>query len=585
MNNKEHAYQGFETWFNSFQMKVKMHLHIIAIFFAVQVALTMVLSWFLIGGAYTAGGKYILNCIGRFQFPDMALLSQVGGFIFRKSFWFFIIASFVWIFYPAVVRRFTTRAKKQAAPEYIRGSRIAEDKEIKKVKGDLPFGSFNLPKTEEIKHVFAIGRPGTGKTVFLSGIVERLKERGEKVIVYDFKGDYTSRFYDPSTDMIFNPLDKRSAGWNLFDDVNTVLDINSVAQSLVPPVYSGETFFNDAARAVFGGILFYLYKHNLRTNKDIWQAVTAPGKDIHAWLSSIPEGARGLRFVEDHSSKQALGVFSTMMQYTSAFEYMSNNNGLSINEWLRNGKGGFIFVTNQSDLKDTLKPILSLFVDYFGKKLLSMTDDINRRVFFILDEFGTLQRLSTIKDLLIASRSKGGSCWLGIQDIGQINKLYTSDVADTIVNACGTSLMFAVSDPKTAKYLSDKIGETEYREAENTLSYGVGDNRDGESLRKTKKTEALVLKSQFMNLPDLTAFAKIPNVEAVLKTKFDYRHYPALATAFEIRDDLILEQLLLKQAAVVEDADYYQYSTRAKKDVEAEKAKDDYPGCEEEINF
>jgi len=372
----------------------------------------------------------------------------------------------------------------------------------------------------------------------------------------------------------------------LFDDVNTVLDINSVAQSLVPPVYSGETFFNDAARAVFAGILFYLYKHNLKTNKDIWQAVTAPGKDIHAWLSSIPEGARGLRFVEDHSSKQALGVFSTMMQYTSAFEYMGNNSGLSINKWLKQDNGGCIFVTNQSDLKDTLKPILSLFVDFFGKKLLSLPDDINRRVFFILDEFGTLQRLSTIKDLLIAARSKGGSCWLGIQDIGQINKLYTADVADTIVNACGTSLIFAVSDPKTAKYLSDKIGETEYNEVEKTLSYGMARNRDGESLRRTKKIEALLLKSEFMNLPDLVAYAKIPNVEAVLKTKFAYRHYPPINTAFEIRDDLILEQLLIKQTAIIDDVDYYQHEARARKDFEAAKAaEEEYPGFEEETNF
>jgi len=565
VKNKEHAYQGFETWSNGLKMKFKMHMYIVIIFLAVHFALTMTLSWFLIGGVYTTGIKYIFNCFRLFRFPDTAMLSDVGAFVFRKSILFFIVSAAIWCFYPVVVRRFTVRAGKQSAKEYIRGARIADDREVKKIKGDLPFGSFRLPKSEEIKHVFAVGRPGTGKTVFLSGVAERLKERGEKAIVYDFKGDYISKFYDPETDIIFNPLDHRSVGWNMFDDINTVLDINSVAQSLIPPVYSGEAFFNDGARAVFAGILFYLYRHNLRSNKDIWQAVTAPGSEIRSWLSSIPEGARGLRFIEDASSKQALGVFSTMMQYTSAFEYMGNNRGLSINEWLKQGKGGFIFVTNQSDLKDTLKPILSLFIDYFGKKLLSMPDDLNRRVFFIIDEFGTLQRLSTIKDLLIAARSKGGSVWLGIQDVGQINKLYTVDVADTIVNACGTSMMFAVSDPKTAKYLSDKIGETEYREVEKTLSFGAGKNRDGESLRSSKKTEALVLQSEIMNLPDLTAFAKIPNMGTILKTKLEYKHYPALTPAFEIRGDLILSELLNKQMIIYDDADYYRREVKIEK--------------------
>jgi len=585
MNNKEQAYQGFETWLNALRMKIKMHMHICGGFLVAHIVLTIAINYYRTGGEYASFVKYLIDNITHFNIPDTAIMPVVRGLIHKEIFYDFVVAGSVWILYPLPAAIFKAKAKNQLKKEYVRGSRLADNRDIKKIKGDLPFGSFRLPVTEEIKHVFTIGRPGTGKTVFLSAVVERLKERGDKAIIYDFKGDYISRFYDPKADIIFNPLDRRSIGWNLFDDIETVLDINSVAQSLIPPVYTGEAFFNDAARAVFSGILFYLYRHNLRSNKDIWQAVTAPGSDIHAWLSSIPEGARGLRFVEDVSSKQALGVFSTMMQYTSAFEYMSGNRGLSINDWLKQDKGGFIFVTNQSDLKDTLKPILSLFVDYFGKKLLSLPDDIKRRVFFILDEFGTLQRLSTIKDLLIAARSKGGSCWLGIQDIGQINKLYTADVADTIVNACGTSLMFAVSDPKTAKYLSDKIGETEYNEVEKTLSYGMAGNRDGESLRRTTKLEALVLKSEFLNLPDLVAFVKIPNMPAVMKTKLQYKNYHVLTQAFEIRDDLILSELLKKQIIINDEAGYYHREVKLEKAVANGKERDDYPSFDDDFSF
>ena len=78
---------------------------------------------------------------------------------------------------------------------------------------------------------------------------------------------------------------------------------------------------------------------------------------IHAWLRNTPEGQTGFRYIEDASSKQALSVFATMMQYTAAFEYMSQaESNFSVTEWLSNDKPGFIFVTNQSDLKDTLKP-------------------------------------------------------------------------------------------------------------------------------------------------------------------------------------------------------------------------------------
>jgi type IV secretory pathway TraG/TraD family ATPase VirD4 len=311
---------------------------------------------------------------------------------------------------------------------------------------------------------------------------------------------------------------------------------------LIPSTYTGDTFWNDAARGVFSGILHYLWQHNRKTNADIWEGVTAPGQQIHDWLQVTPEGQTGFRYIEDASGKQALSVFATMMQYTSAFEYMSSqdDNDFSLTDWLSNDTPGFIFVTNQSDVKDTLKPILSLFIDFLGKKLLSLSDDLQRRVFFLLDEFGTLQRLSSIKELLITSRSKGGSCWIGIQDIGQLNKLYTQDVTDTIVNACGTSVTFAVSDPRTAKYLIDKIGDTEILETEETLSMGVSNYRDGVSMTNRRKRQRLVIDSELMNLPDLQAYVKVPNNPFITLTKFDIKNYPMRTTPFTIRDNLMM---------------------------------------------
>jgi type IV secretory pathway TraG/TraD family ATPase VirD4 len=167
-----------------------------------------------------------------------------------------------------------------------------------------------------------------------------------------------------------------------------------------------------------------------------------------------------------------------------------------------------------------------------------------------MDEFGTLQRLSSIKELLITSRSKGGSCWLGIQDIGQLNKLYTQDVADTIVNACGSSVMFAVSDPRTAKYLIDKIGDTEILETEETLGMGVSNYRDGVSMTERRKRQRLIIDSELMTLPDLNAYVKVPNNPFITLTRFAIKDYPARTTTFIIRDNLILETITEKQPII-----------------------------------
>ena len=59
---------------------------------------------------------------------------------------------------------------------------------------------------------------------------------------------------------------------------------------------------------------------------------------------------------------------------------------------------------------------------------------------------------------------------------------------------------FAVSDPRTAKYLVDKIGDTEIMEAEETYSMGVANYRDGVSLTQRRKRQRLILDSELMNL-------------------------------------------------------------------------------------
>lgn len=67
-------------------------------------------------------------------------------------------------------------------------------------------GPIQIPRSAEIKHFFVVGRPGVGKTVAMSQVIARVKERGAKGVVYDFKGDYLSRFFDPERDILFNPL-------------------------------------------------------------------------------------------------------------------------------------------------------------------------------------------------------------------------------------------------------------------------------------------------------------------------------------------------------------------------------------------
>ena len=461
----------------------------------------------------------------------------------------FLVLSAVYLASPLAIIFFKSRAKGQSRSNYIKGAQLITADELKRqiFKTDKPtylkIGSTVLPVDSEVRHAFIVGKPGSGKTVLLSSVFNSLKDRGDRGVVYDYKGDYVSKFYNPEKDILFNPLDRRCCGWSVMNEIKTAMDIDSIAHSLIPQAYQADPFWNDAARDVLSGILHGLYHQGLRGNKDIWGAVTAPGQEIAHMLNDVPGGERGYRYIEDASSKQALSVFSVLMQYVKSFEYMARaDGGFCIEQWLQEGKG-WIYVTNYSLVQDTLRPILSLFVDLLGRKMLSLEDDDKRRIFFLLDEFGTLQRLSTIVRLLTLSRSKGGSVWIGIQDIGQIDKLYTEPLRQAIINACGNSIIFSVADPKTASFLSDKIGETVYVKTDETISMGVEDHKDGVSLSKRQHQEKLVLASEIMNLRDLECYVKLPNYD-IAKTTLSYKDYSVNESPLEVREDLVLDTIV-----------------------------------------
>jgi type IV secretory pathway TraG/TraD family ATPase VirD4 len=232
------------------------------------------------------------------------------------------------------------------------------------------------------------------------------------------------------------------------------------------------------------------------------------------------------------------------MQYAKVFEYMIGMKGnFSITDWVENKEqAGIIYITNYAKLQHTLNPVISLFIQTVGRVLLSQSDDLNNRIFFFLDEFGQLQNLSTIPSLMTASRSKGGSVFIGIQDIGQIDKIYGKDIRTSILNSAANRIIFNCKDHNTAKFFSVDIGETEYYEALESQSLGMSSqDRINTSLQRRK--ELLIAPEDIQALPDLNAFVSVGH-HNVAKSKFKYKKYKTIAQAFIQRPELDLANVV-----------------------------------------
>ncbi|MGC9059362.1 MAG: type IV secretion system DNA-binding domain-containing protein, partial [Candidatus Aenigmatarchaeota archaeon] len=189
----------------------------------------------------------------------------------------------MWLAFPIFLRKYKTKAEKITRDEHLRGAKVVSEEELKRIiekdlKKDeklkdeklLTIGKIPVPRGAETRHFFIIGKSGTGKTRLIYSFIDQLRDRKEKAIIYDFKGDFISCFYDPDLDLIFNPLDKRTVYWCVLREIETFADVDSISMSLIPASTRDDKFWVDAARDVFSSILFYLKYTKQETNHHLW---------------------------------------------------------------------------------------------------------------------------------------------------------------------------------------------------------------------------------------------------------------------------------------------------------------------------
>lgn len=543
-NEKIAAYKGFQILGSETKMKAKMHGYTLLVLFLVQAGLFL----YLFNERFPESkAVFFLNYFLHWLLSkneEWEIKAMVQVFFWAKRYFFLTLP--VYLGYPLFLLTYFIKSKKAAEKRHVRGAKLIEVSELNKAikksgeRTHLRLGEVGLPVTAEVKHVLCVGRPGSGKTVCLSGAISQIGADGGKGIIYDYKGDFLSHFYNSERDLIFNPLDSRSVNWNLFADIKSVMDVDSIAASLIPEnPQVNDPFWTNTPRDLFAGILRYCIYSGRRTNADIWSVVCSPIEELSEMLKATPGAEAAAIHIADPKEKTAKTIHSSLMQYAKSFVYMKNDGDFSLSDWIVNGNPGFIFVTSSANNQEALRPVISLFIDMMSRQLLSLQDDLTRRLYIMLDELGTLQKLTSLVQLLTLARSKGGSAWLGIQDIGQIDAKYGNKLRQAIVNACSTSVMLPVNDEDTAKFLSGRLGEAEKSAVNESLSMGSADNRDGLNLARQNSVEKVLLYSEFLNMQNLIGVLKIPDYDAA-RISLKWQKYEKKHESLILRQDLSL---------------------------------------------
>ncbi|MBJ6749921.1 type IV secretion system DNA-binding domain-containing protein [Geomonas anaerohicana] len=485
------------------------------------------------------------------QCIDYRLIMRAYRFPFFFS---FLSWACIWPGFFFYARWATARIKDN---EHIRGARLITEAEIRSKcdgSGILPIASIKLPESLSRRHLLVAGQTGSGKSTVMMQHVDAVQKARRRAIVNDYKGEMVQRFYRPGKDLILNPLDERGVGWTVFNEFRYSLDFTALTASLIPLGIGDERFWCAAAQDVLRGVLSYCWDRNLRTNAQLWKALTSPIAEIRDMCRATDAGQAGYTYIQDASSKQAVGVHAVLMSFVAWLEF-AKDGSFSLRDWAEKGEDSMIFITNLDEASNIMRPHLSLFADYAGKRFLSFSDhtEPKRNVYLILDELGNLQRLPTVKKLLTLGRSKGVVVEIGIHDFASIESIYGREDAHTIINSCGSKLVLNLGDPEAAKFFSELASEEEYWESGTDYSISESEHRGGENHNRQVRVRKVIMPAEIMRLSVGEGYFMLPggNPAPVTIPWTDVNRRKIVHKSFVLRSGLSLGELEAKDAETI----------------------------------
>ena len=430
---------------------------------------------------------------------------------------------------------FTRTGKGLGSNQFLRGARFGTARQLRRQlwrsrKGSFAIGGVPVPDAFEPEHILICGAPGTGKTNIIVKMLDGMHKEGKRAIVYDTAGTFVEKFYRPGHDILLNPLDERADCWSPWVDVPRDYHYDQIAESTIPEK-GGDPFWAKAARGTLVAVLRKLARHERTLVSALLETVLrSPLKT----LASFAEGTDAAAFISMEGDRTSAGIRAELASVMRSFSYLDDTaDGFSIRDWVANEEDdSWLFITVKADQLPSLRPLVTVWLDIAISAIMSLSPDRKRRLYCVIDELPTLQKLPSLSDFLARARKYGGCGILGFQSYPQLEATYGIQDAAAITGYCSTWVALRANDTSTAKHVSENLGQVEQVEANEGMSYGVNDMRDGVNLSRMQVTRPLVMHTEVTNLPNLAGFLRFGRNLPVVRFSDSYNALPSPEAAF-----------------------------------------------------
>lgn len=434
------------------------------------------------------------------------------------------------------------QGKSKQAKKVLSGGQIVSSRELsyqikkQKLNSSIALASVPLVANSETEHTLIVGTTGSGKTNAMNELLMQIKNENGKAVIVDTTGCFVEKFYNPQKDILLNPLDNRSAPWDLWFECEHDYLFDNIAEAMIPQT-GNDPFWVNAARSVFATAAKKLNEENNYNIEDLlWITLYGSLKEVAPYFAN----SSAATMMDPDSEKTAISIRSTLAAAIKPLEYLKKQqqNSFSIREWIQDSsKEGFLFLTATPEQRSSLIPLISAWLSLATKGIMGKKD--SQKVWIFVDELSSLNKLPDLTQSLAEVRKYGGCFVLGLQTLSQLDDIYGQNASRIVSGLTGTKLIFRTPDTYTAKRMSEFLGEQEVLEAQESISFGAHQMRDGVSLSDRQHKKPLVDYSELMKLENLTAYLQLPRNFPVAKVTFSYHDLSKAQPAFEaINKDL-----------------------------------------------
>jgi hypothetical protein len=376
-----------------------------------------------------------------------------------------------------------------------------------------------ISRDRETRGLMVVGAIGGGKTVILKHVIADVIARGDKVLIYDNKGDFTSEIDslvdDKSEIGLVAPWDKRSMRWSVAKDVRSATAARELATRLIPQPESGDAQWAQGAALILSGLITTLASEsNGWSWDDLLQAITLDYHDLRAFALRKIKLATNLLPEEQSQTTQSYlsvlisGAGGTISDLAAADAEASGRNARVWNthDWML-GKGGpqIVVMQDSSQFSTIAQAMGSSVIRSARGAIGQMPESKTNRVWLIIDEFPQLGRIQGIDGIIDTGRSKGVCVVLGFQTKAKIDDIYGESFADALLGNFGTQIICRSGSAETRHWAAEQIGQQEVRRviesrSANTTVFNTKNQTTGFNQSEQIVTQAVVLDTDLAGL-------------------------------------------------------------------------------------